>query len=128
MFVREKPVSIWKATVACAALLIAASVPTYAKMDLPGASALENCASALMAQPSKNICLMPSAAKSRSALGVQVAEECYAICTYKDSSGTRFMGMSSGGCSDACSEAESKCNSEGSGGCSKQGCTATGCD
>lgn len=53
-----------------------------------------------------------------------LAAECNAICTYRNSSGTRFIGISSGGCDSACNEASSKCTGSG---CTKVSCSATNC-
>lgn len=57
-----------------------------------------------------------------------IAKECFATCTYRDSQGSKFLGISSGGCDSACSAASAKCSSESkSGGCSYLQCSATDC-
>lgn len=53
-----------------------------------------------------------------------ISAECFAICTYRNSSGARFMGISSSGCDSACSEASSKCTGSG---CTRVSCSATNC-
>lgn len=55
-------------------------------------------------------------------------DDCYAVCTYKGNSGTKYIGISNEDCDSACDKASKKCTDNDDGPCTKIKCTATNCD
>jgi squalene cyclase len=55
-------------------------------------------------------------------------QDCYAVCTYQGASGSKYIGISSGGCDDACTAASNKCTNNNDAPCSKVKCTSTNCN
>ena len=113
------------------ALIIFASVLLISPASTDAQSSRERVSLARLHEPGDGMLLDQLLGTHRCARSnIQgAANDCYAVCTSRDSSGARFLGVSGGGCDVACSAAADKCARGGQGGCSQLGeCQSTNCN